>query len=140
MHDNANDPDQPHQAGEDISSDPFHTYRAQHSWPPPPRADAALDASQPSPPPTPQAGSALRSVGVGALGLIGGFLAAVVLQDIVGVAFLRDGGEITVGLALIIGMLMPVLSIAGAVVAIVIDHAARTRQGRDRPRSPDEPR
>lgn len=73
------------------------------------------------------------------LGLVGGLLAALILQDILGVAFLRDGGEINLGLAIVVGMLMPVLSVAGVGVALVIDHAARTRQPRKSPRSSDEP-
>jgi hypothetical protein len=83
--------------------------------------------AQQSAPGTPPNG--WRSVGVAALGLLGGFLAAVVLQDIIGVALIRGAdGTVPVGGALLIASLIPLLSAIGLAVALLIDRAARRRE------------
>lgn len=104
---------------------------------PPPSPALPVGEVAPGQPPValaaPRTGGGLRSVGIGALGLIGGVLAAMILQDIIGVAFLRDGGEGHLGLAMAIGLLMPILSIAGVGVALAVDYSARSRRAQNTP-------
>lgn len=61
----------------------------------------------------------MRKVGVGALGAVGGVLLALILQDILAVAFLQDG-TIPFPLAIVLGFLMPVLAVVGAVIAVLL--------------------
>ncbi|RCK68324.1 hypothetical protein DT076_16905 [Desertihabitans brevis] len=58
-------------------------------------------------------GEPWRTTGVAALGLVGGFLAALVLQDVLGRGLL--------------GALLPVLSVLGVGVALLVDRRARRR-------------
>lgn len=85
----------------------------------------------PSPQPMPAGrrsttGSALRRVGIGALGVIGGVLLALIVQDLLATAFLRDG-TIPLGLAIVMGFLLPVFAVLGAVLAVVLDNRSVRR-------------
>ena len=71
----------------------------------------------------------MRKVGIGALGLIGGVLLALIVQDLLAVAVLQDG-TIPLALALVIGFLIPAFGVLGTVVAILLDsrHSAHRLQ------------
>ena len=73
----------------------------------------------------------MRTVGVGALGLLGGVLLALVVQDVLATTFLQDG-TIPRAVAIILGLLIPALGLAGLAAAILFD-------GRSAPRSKDPP-
>ncbi len=81
-------------------------------------------------PPVKRSASTLRSVGIGALGLLAGLLAALVLQDILAIAFLRSGGGLPLELGVLIGSFMPILAVVGAVLALLIDRNARMRRSK----------
>lgn len=72
--------------------------------------------------------SVWRSIGIGALGLIAGLFAALVLQDVLGMAFVLNGGSFPLGIAAVIGSFMPILAVTGVVVALLIDRRARARR------------
>lgn len=75
----------------------------------------------------------LRMLGVGALGLIGGALLALFIQDFLAVAFVRRG-NVPVALTIVFVYLIPVVSIVTAVAAVVIDRrlaACRTNEDSD---------
>lgn len=148
------DPRQPDDQAEP-APDAYRDYLSQSWWPlpsehqpvdsqPPPHATHPPASQHPAPYPLPQysqsptpalppvrrSAGAWRSVGIGALGLIGGFLAAIILQDLIGVALLSGGGGLPLAGALLIASLIPALSIIGAVVALVVDRSVR--RGRER--------
>ncbi|WP_114558970.1 hypothetical protein [Desertihabitans aurantiacus] len=67
-----------------------------------------------------------RTTGVAALGLVGGFLAALVLQDVLAQGLLEDGAPgVRPEAGLLLGALLPVLSVLGVAVALVVDRRAR---------------
>lgn len=68
----------------------------------------------------------MRKVGIGALGLVGGVLLALVVQDLLAAAFLQ-GGTIPIPLGIVFGFLMPVFGVLGAVIAVLIDRRHTTR-------------
>lgn len=72
----------------------------------------------------------MRKVGIGALGLVGGVLLALVVQDLLAVAFLRDG-TIPTPLAIVLGFLMPVFGVLGAVISVLIYSRHTKRQPKD---------
>lgn len=72
-------------------------------------------------------------LGVGALGLIGGALLALFIQDLLAVAFVK-GENVPDALTIIFAYLIPVVSILTAVAAVVIDRrlaVRRTEEGSD---------
>ncbi|WP_007024780.1 hypothetical protein [Saccharomonospora iraqiensis] len=71
----------------------------------------------------------MRTVGIGALGIIGGLLLAITLQDILAHALAdTEGTPSTVGR--ILGSLKPALGLLGAVLAVRLDRRHhRTRPG-----------
>jgi ABC-type lipoprotein release transport system permease subunit len=79
--------------------------------------------------PNPSRESIWRMVGVGALGLVGGALLALFVQDLLAAAFVRNG-RIPVALRIVFAYLIPVLAIITAVASVVIDarRAARPMQ------------
>ncbi|MEX5303512.1 hypothetical protein [Kocuria sabuli] len=74
----------------------------------------------------------MRQVGTGALGLVGGVLLALIVQDLLAVAFLQDG-TIPIALGILLGLLMPVLGMVGAGAAVLIDNRYTKRRSRDTP-------
>jgi len=60
--------------------------------------------------------------------LIAGLFAAFVLQDVLGMVFVLNGGSFTLGIAAVIGSFMPILAVTGVVVALLIDRRARARR------------
>jgi hypothetical protein len=77
-------------------------------------------------PHTPRPGI-LRMLGVGALGLVGGALLALFVQDFLAVAFVR-AGNVPFALTVTFVYLTPVVSIVTAVAAVVIDRRLATRR------------
>lgn len=77
--------------------------------------------------PAPRPRSAWRSVGIGALGLVGGVLLALIVQDLLATVFLRDG-TIPIPVALVLGFLMPAFGVLGVVIAILIDNRNAKRR------------
>lgn len=71
--------------------------------------------------------AALRAVGIACLGLIGGVLLGVVVQDVLAVLLVTAGAGPTV-LGMVFGGLLPVLAVAGAVLAVWLDRRARRRR------------
>jgi hypothetical protein len=71
-----------------------------------------------------------RSVGVGALGLVGGVLMALVVQDLLAVAFISDG-SVAPALIAVVAFLIPVCGALGTVVAVILDNRSRKRRGSD---------
>ncbi|MEV4413150.1 hypothetical protein [Catellatospora sp. NPDC049609] len=68
----------------------------------------------------------MRTLGVAVLGLFLGLVAGTLLTSAIARPFV-DGGEadIPLGIAIALGMLMPVLGIVGAVAAVLIDRKSR---------------
>lgn len=69
----------------------------------------------------------MRTLGVAVLGLFIGLIAGALLTSAVArpIVASQGGGDFPVGVGILLGMLMPVLGIAGAVVAVVIDRKSR---------------
>ncbi len=61
----------------------------------------------------------MRKVGVGALGVVGGVLLALIVQDLLATAFLSSG-TIPASLGIVLGSLMPVFAVLGAIFAVLI--------------------
>jgi hypothetical protein len=74
----------------------------------------------------------MRKAGIGILGLVGGVLLAMIVQDLLANAFLQDG-TIPVALAITLGLLMPVLGVVGVIVAIQMDNRFTNRRAEDTP-------
>lgn len=72
----------------------------------------------------------MPKLGTAALGLIGGLLLALVVQDLLATAWVQ-GGTIPQALAVVLGLLMPVLGVLGAVLALLLDSRHATRQRQD---------
>lgn len=68
-----------------------------------------------------------RTVGVGLAGLAGGALLALFVQDILAVALVRAGAS-PGGVSAVFALLMPVVAVASAAAAVVVD--ARGGAGR----------
>ncbi len=79
-------------------------------------------------PPARKSPSVWRSIGIGALGLVAGLFAAFVLQDVLGMVFVLNGSSFPLGIAAVIGSFMPILAVAGVVVALLIDRKTRARR------------
>lgn len=97
---------------------------AQH-WP---SVSTGLSAGNSPQPPASNGPSTWRSIGIGALGLMAGLFAAFVLQDVLGMVFVLNGGSFPLGIAAVIGSFMPMFAVAGVVVALLIDRKARARR------------
>ncbi len=78
-------------------------------------------------PPDPPRPSIRRMLGVGALGLIGGALLALFIQDVLAVAFTR-AGSVPSALTVVSVYLIPAVSIVTAVAAVVIDRRQAVRR------------
>lgn len=68
----------------------------------------------------------MRAIGIGILGLIGGLLLSVILQDLLA-PLLTDGAGSASILGKLLGTMMPAFAIAGAALAIWIDRRRRHR-------------
>lgn len=63
----------------------------------------------------------MRKLGIGILGLFSGLLVALVVIEVIARAALSGGGTPSGGVAVVLGLAMPVLGLAGVVVALLID-------------------
>lgn len=134
----AHDPDEPRTDADEARTDAaIQDVNAQVQWPRAQPSTPAQHAPRPpaarhGPPPasSPQAGaspsaprprSAWRSVGIGILGLVGGVLLALIVQDVLATAFVSDG-TVPSALSAVLGFLMPVFAILGVIVAILVDN------------------
>lgn len=75
----------------------------------------------------PGARALARAAGVGLAGLAGGALLALFVQDLLAVALVRAGAS-PGGVSAVFAVLMPVVAVASAVAAVVVD--ARSGAGR----------
>ncbi len=71
----------------------------------------------------------MRKIGVGVLGLIGGVLLAIIIQDILATALVNSGRSPR-ELGVVTGLLMPILAVLGAVVTVML-HSRSGKHGRD---------
>ena len=70
---------------------------------------------------------AMRAVGVSVLGLVLGLIAGALLTSAIARPIVDGSGDdIPIGVAILLGMLMPVMGITGAIVAVVIYRKSRT--------------
>lgn len=84
-------------------------------------------ASFPQPPQSRKPRSEWRTAGIGALGLLGGVLLGVIVQDLLAVILIRTGTPV---LGLVFVVLIPLFAVLGLVTAILIDNRTnRHRQG-----------
>ena len=79
----------------------------------------------------------MRAIGIGILGLIGGLLLAVILQDLLAPLLIDDTGSASI-LGKLLGTMMPAFGIVGTGLAIWIDRRRR-RNVRDRGSSRSTP-
>lgn len=68
--------------------------------------------------------TAMRTFGIGTLGLIGGLLFAIVLQDILAHALIDADGTPSVA-STVLGSLLPAFGLVGAALAVWLDHRHR---------------
>ncbi|MGP9538027.1 hypothetical protein ACT3SP_08445 [Brachybacterium sp. AOP43-C2-M15] len=71
----------------------------------------------------------MRHVGMTLLGLLGGLLAGVVLQDVLAQALIADGKVTTLGLVLL-PLLLPLSTLLGGGIALVLSLTRPRRNGR----------
>lgn len=69
----------------------------------------------------------MRDVGIGVLGLIGGVLFAIVLQDVLSPALFHADGTPS-ALGIILGVMLPILGPVGAAFAVWVDRRRRAQQ------------
>jgi drug/metabolite transporter (DMT)-like permease len=81
--------------------------------------------------PPPRRPTVRRMLGVGALGLLGGALLGLFLQDLLATAFIRDG-HVPPVLAAAFTSLIPVVTVATAVAAVIVDRRRAGRTARSR--------
>ncbi|MFW6642124.1 hypothetical protein ACOALZ_19030 [Nocardiopsis algeriensis] len=74
----------------------------------------------------------MRQLGLGALGAIGGVLLALIIHDLLATAFLSNG-TIPIGPGIVIGSLIPVLAVLGAVIAVLIYNRSLKRTSEKTP-------
>ncbi len=68
-----------------------------------------------------------RGIGIAALGLVGGLLLGVIVQDVLAVVLLRTGLPL---LGFVFSLVVPLFAVLGIVVALVLDHGSgRGRAG-----------
>lgn len=67
----------------------------------------------------------MRTVGLAALGLLLGLIAGALLTSAVARPMVSGGGQISIAAGILLGAIMPVLGICGAVAAVMIDRKSR---------------
>ncbi|WP_040421840.1 hypothetical protein [Actinopolymorpha alba] len=67
----------------------------------------------------------MRTLGVAILGLFIGLVAGALLTSALGRPMVAGGGDISISAGILLGMVMPVLGVAGAVIAVIIDRKSR---------------
>ena len=66
----------------------------------------------------------LRRLGLAALGLIGGLLGGIVVQDLIAPLLITGAGEVSLLGLILLPLLIPVCGAAGAVIAVLLDWRA----------------
>ena len=67
----------------------------------------------------------MRTLGIAVLGLFIGLIAGALLTSAVGRPIVEGGDGISVGAGILLGSIMPLLGICGAVIAVLIDRKSR---------------
>jgi hypothetical protein len=70
----------------------------------------------------------MRTLGIAVLGLFIGLIAGALLTSAVARPIVAGNGEISVGVGILLGAIMPVLGIVGAVVAVMIARKSKGTQ------------
>jgi hypothetical protein len=70
----------------------------------------------------------MRTLGIAVLGLFIGLIAGALLTSAVARPIVDGNGEISVGVGILLGAIMPVLGIVGAVVAVMIARKSKGTQ------------
>lgn len=78
----------------------------------------------------PRAAAALRTIGIGVLGLIGGVLFAIVVQDVLSDAVIRSDGTPSVLGIILGGTMLPVFGLLGAALAVGVSRRRSARSKR----------
>lgn len=135
----------PADAEQSITDRAISDLNARVHWPQPPNpAPSSVNKPETKPylpssphpysPSAPRPRRPWRSIGIGALGVLGGVLLALIVQDILATGFVREG-VVPTGLAIVLGFLIPIFAIFGAIVAVLIDaRTAKRRPERDKER------
>lgn len=71
----------------------------------------------------------VRRLGLGLLGLIGGLLAGIVLQDVLAPLLVTGPGRVTTAGRILLPVLLPICGAGGAVLAVLLDRRGRRRRG-----------
>lgn len=69
----------------------------------------------------------LRRIGLAMLGLIGGLLGGIVVQDLIAPLLLTGGGEVSLVGRILLPLLIPMCAVAGAVIAVLLDARGTSR-------------
>lgn len=69
----------------------------------------------------------LRRIGLAMLGLIGGLLGGIVVQDLIAPLLLTGGGEVSLVGRILLTLLIPMCVVAGAVIAVLVDARGTSR-------------
>lgn len=84
-----------------------------------------LERAAPGDQARPRRRTGIRCIGLAILGLVGGLLAGIVVQDLIAPLLITGTGEVsTVGLVLL-PLLIPVCGAVGAVIAVLLNIRAR---------------
>lgn len=67
----------------------------------------------------------MRRVGLGILGLTGGLLAGIVVQDLIAPLLITGTGEVSIVGMVLLPLLIPVCGAVGAVIAVLLHGRAR---------------
>jgi hypothetical protein len=67
----------------------------------------------------------MRTLGVAVLGLFVGLVAGTLLTSAIARPMVGGDGSISAAAGILLGMLMPVMGVVGAVVAVIVDRKSR---------------
>ncbi|HEY4535503.1 MAG TPA: hypothetical protein VIG71_05955 [Enteractinococcus sp.] len=131
----SDDAEEPRTSADEARTDAaIQDFNARVQWPrrpadphdpamPPPHADPIPQR----PPPSRGLTDGWRTVGIGALGLLGGTLFGIIVQDILALIFINTG---TTVFGLVFALVIPVFAVLGVVVAVLLDNRmVRRRSG-----------
>lgn len=69
----------------------------------------------------------LRRIGMAALGLLGGLLGGIVVQDLIAPLLITGAGEVSLLGLILLPLLIPLCGAAGAVIAVLVDARTMSR-------------
>lgn len=115
--------DEPRTNADEAKTDAaVHAFNARVQWPlsaaEAPTVSPTGDAANRSPQPPQKQRNKWRTVGIVALGLLGGLLFGVVLQDILATIMIQTG---LTGLSFVFALVIPLFAAVGAVATLVFD-------------------